>query len=168
MISTLVKAASESPYPTAHRLMFCTLHLNRVAYKKKSLIIDQVYFYYVSTGGVRAGIFASAEHKAFQVTPVPEDSQSMSALLVCAVMPHLEYKHDSCLKRKAQLVCLLAHSVSFLALTFLPRVKIFFSSFLSSSLELSVVCSIDVFVPFPLMVHHFGCFVNTHAVHTCR
>lgn len=124
--------------------MFCTLHLNRVAYKKVPNYRSGLFLLLLNWE-LRAGIFASAEHKAFQVTSVPKDLQSMSVLLVCAVMPHLEYKHDSCLKRKAQLVCLLAHSVSFLALTFLPRVKIFFFFFFFFPLLVppAVCCGFD-------------------------
>lgn len=56
---------------------------------------------------LHAGISASVGHKAFQVTAVPEGLQSMSALLVCAVMAYLEYNHHSC-PDKAWLVCLCA------------------------------------------------------------
>ena len=114
------------------------------------------------------GISASVGHKAFQVTPVPGAPQSMSALLVCAVMAHLEYNRHSC-PDKALLVCLCALVHCFLFFffffftpsLFLPIAlrKDFFSP--PSFLHLSVVCPIDLFVSAPVMVPSFGSFVNT-------
>lgn len=39
----------------------------------------------------RCRYISSVGHGTFQVAPVPEGLQSMGALLVCAVMAHLEY-----------------------------------------------------------------------------
>lgn len=105
-----------------------------------------------------AGISASVGLKAFQVTPVPEGLQSMSALPVCALMVHLEYNCHSCLD-KTLLICGLPLFSLLLTLSFclLFCIKIFSPSFL----YLSVVCPIDLFVSAVLMVPSFGRFVNT-------
>lgn len=131
---------------------------------QKSLIIDQDFFFlWIPPRELCAGISVSVGHKAFQVTPVPEGLQSMSALLVCAVMAHLEYNRHSCLD-KARLVCLCAlvhYFLFFFTPSFfcpLPCVKI---SPPPSFLYLSVVCPIDLFASAPLMVPSFGSFVNT-------
>lgn len=67
---------------------------------------------------------SSVGHKAFQVAPVPEGLRSMSALLVCAVMAHLEYNRHSWLD-KARLVCLCA-LVSLFSLLFYPFLILFY------------------------------------------
>lgn len=109
---------------------------------------------------------SSVGHKAFQVAPVPEGLQSMSALLVCAVMAHLEYNRHSWLD-KARLVCLCA-LVSLLSLLFypfllffcpLPCVKIPPPPPHSSTCLLYVrsICLCQL----PLMVPSSGSFVST-------
>ena len=90
----------------------------------------------------------------------------MSALLVCAVMAHLEYNHHSC-PDKAWLVCLHALAHYFLLFFFffftlsllcpLPHIKISPPPFL----YLSAVCPIDRFASALLMVPSFGSCVNT-------